>query len=162
VYSNRQVALNEAQSSTDIAAVRDLFVEYAEWLGFSLAYQNFDEELASLPGKYARPTGRLLVARIDGAPAGCGAIRRLEPSVCEMKRLFVKAEFRGCGLGRRLAEKLIGDARDLGYSAMRLDTVAEKMGDAVRLYKALGFYEIPAYYPNALAGTLYFELRLRD
>jgi ribosomal protein S18 acetylase RimI-like enzyme len=77
-----------------------------------------------------------------------------------MKRLFVKPEFRGCGLGRRLAEKLIGDARSMGYSAMRLDTVAEKMGDAVRLYKALGFREIPAYYSGARAGTLYFELRL--
>ena len=154
------IVIAEAKSPAEIAAVRKLFVEYAEWLGFSLAYQNFDDELASLPGKYAGPTGRLLLARVDDAPAGCGAIRQLELSVCEMKRLFVKPEFRGCGLGRKLAEKLISNAREMGYSTMRLDTVAEKMGNAVRLYEALGFREIPAYYPNARAGTLYFELRL--
>jgi putative acetyltransferase len=156
----QKLTLTEARSPGDITAVHELFLEYAEWLGFSLAYQNFDDELASLPGKYAAPTGRLILARVDNVPAGCGAIRKLEPPVCEMKRLFVRPEFRGCGLGRKLVETLVGDARILGYSAMRLDTVAEKMGDAVRLYKALGFYEIPAYYPHALAGTLYFELRL--
>jgi putative acetyltransferase len=157
-----KVTLTEAQTPADIIAVRELFIEYAAWIGFSLAYQNFEQELASLPGKYAGLTGRLLLARVDEAPAGCGAIRQLEPSVCEMKRLFVKPGFRGCGLGRTLAEKLIGGARGMSYSVMRLDTVAEKMGDAMRLYKALGFYEIPAYYPGARAGTLYFELRLDD
>jgi ribosomal protein S18 acetylase RimI-like enzyme len=160
MHPRGRLAITQAQSPAEIAAVRELFVEYAAWLDFSLAYQNFDQELASLPGKYAGPTGRLLLARVDEAPAGCGAIRQLESSVCEMKRLFVKPEFRGCGLGRKLAEALIGDARGMGYAVMRLDTVAEKMGDAVRLYKALGFYEIPAYYPNARSGTLYFELRL--
>ena len=155
-----KLAITEAQSPADITAVRELFVEYAAWLGFSLAYQNFDEELASLPGKYAGPGGRLLLASAEGVPAGCGAIRQLEPLVCEMKRLFVRPEFRGCGLGQTLAKTLIGDARRMGYSAMRLDTVAERMGDAVRLYRSLGFREIPAYYPNARSGTLYFELRL--
>jgi putative acetyltransferase len=157
-----KVTLTEAQTPADIIAVRELFIEYAAWIGFSLAYQNFDEELASLPGKYTAPSGRLILARVDSAWAGCGAIRQLETPVCEMKRLFVRPEFRGCGLGRRLAERLISDARELGYSAMRLDTVAERMGDAVRLYKALGFYEIPAYYSYARSGTLYFELRLDD
>lgn len=156
------VTFTAARTRADIIAVRELFIEYAAWIGFSLAYQNFDEELASLPGKYAEPTGRLLLARVEDAPAGCGAIWQLEPSVCEMKRLFVKPEFRGCGLGRRLAEKLISDAREIGYSAMRLDTVAEKMQDAVRLYNVLGFHEIPSYYSGARAGTLYFELRLND
>ena len=160
MHSSGKVVLREARSSAEIAAVRALFVEYSAWLGFSLAYQNFDEELGSLPGKYAAPAGRLLLARIDGIPAGCGAIRRLEPAVCEMKRLFVKPEFRGYGLGRKLAQALIAEAREIGYSAMRLDTVAEKMRDAVRLYKALGFREIPAYYSGGRAGTLYFELRL--
>jgi GNAT superfamily N-acetyltransferase len=155
-----KVVFTEAISPPEIGVVRELFVEYAAWLGFSLAYQNFDEELASLPGKYAGPRGRLLLASVEDAPAGCGAIRQLEPSVCEMKRLFVRQEFRGCGLGRKLAETLIGDARGMGYAVMRLDTVAEKMRDAVRLYKSLGFREIPAYYPNAPSGTLYFELRL--
>jgi putative acetyltransferase len=160
VHPPGKLAITEAQSPADIAAVRELFIEYATWLGFSLAYQNFDDELASLPGKYAGPRGRLLLASAEDAPAGCGAIRQLEPLVCEMKRLFVRPEFRGCGLGQTLAKTLIGDARRMGYSAMRLDTVAEKMGDAVRLYKSLGFREIPAYYPNARSGTLYFELRL--
>ena len=160
VHPPGKLAITEAQSTADIAAVRELFIEYAAWLGFSLAYQNFNQELASLPGKYAGPSGRLLLARVDEVPAGCGAIRQLEPLVCEMKRLFVKPDFRGCGLGRKLAETLIGDAREIGYSTMRLDTVAEKMGDAVLLYKALGFHEIPAYYPGARAGTLYFELQL--
>jgi GNAT superfamily N-acetyltransferase len=156
------VTLTEAQSPADVTAVRGLFIEYAEWLGFSLAYQNFDEELALLPGKYAAPTGRLILARVDSAPEACGAIRQFEADVCEMKRLFVRPEFRGFGLGRTLAGTLIRDARDLGYSIMRLDTVAEKMGEAVRLYKALGFYEIPAYYANAPVGTIYLELRLRE
>jgi putative acetyltransferase len=155
-----KVTLTEAQAPADIIAVRGLFIEYAAWIGFSLAYQNFDQELASLPGKYAGPTGRLFLACVDDAPAGCGAIRQIEPSVCEMKRLFVRREFRGFGIGRKLAETLIGEARKMGYSAMRLDTVAEKMGDAVQLYRALGFREIPAYYSGARAGTLYFELRL--
>jgi GNAT superfamily N-acetyltransferase len=156
------MTLMEARSPADITAVRELFTDYAAWLGFSLAYQNFDEELASLPGKYGGATGRLLLACVDDAPVACGAIRQLEASVCEMKRLFVRPEFRGFGLGRALVEKFISDARDLGYSIMRLDTVAEKMGEAVRLYKTLGFYEIPAYYPNAPAGTIYLELRLRE
>jgi len=160
MHLSGKVVLAEAISPAEIAAVRELFVEYSAWIGFSLAYQDFDQELASLPGKYAGPAGRLLLARIDDVPAGCGAIRHLEPAVCEMKRLFVKPEFRSYGLGRMLAEKLIDDARGMGYSVMRLDTVAAKMGDAVRLYKALGFHEIPAYYSGARAGTLYFELRL--
>jgi GNAT superfamily N-acetyltransferase len=156
------ITLTEARSPADITAVRELFTEYAAWLGFSLAYQNFDEELGSLPGKYGGATGRLLLARVDDSPAACGAIRQLEVSVCEMKRLFVRPDFRGFGLGRALVEKLINDARDLGYSIVRLDTVAEKMGEAVRLYRALGFYEIPAYYLNAPAGTIYLELRLHE
>jgi putative acetyltransferase len=160
MHPSGQLVLAEARSPAEIAVVRELFVEYAAWVGFSLAYQNFDEELASLPGKYAGPRGRLLLACVGDASAGCGAIRQLESSVCEMKRLFVRPEFRGCGLGRMLANKLIRDALGMGYAVMRLDTVAEKMGDAVRLYKTLGFREIPAYYPNAQSGTLYFELRL--
>lgn len=155
-----ELVVTEARSLADIAAVRELFVEYAAWLGFSLAYQNFDEELRSLPGRYARPDGRLLLASVGGAPAGCGAIRRLDQAACEMKRLYVRPNFRCLRLGRQLAERLIADARAGGYSTMRLDTVPEKMGDAVRLYESLGFREIPAYYPGARPGTQYFELGL--
>jgi GNAT superfamily N-acetyltransferase len=114
MHSPGIVALTEAQSPADITAVRELFIEYAVWLGFSLAYQNFGEELTSLPGKYTAPNGRLILARVDDAPAACGAFRQLHASVCEMMRLFVKPEYRGGGLGRRVAEKLIGDARVLG------------------------------------------------
>ena len=154
------VILARAQSSADIAIARELFLEYAAGLGFPLDYQNFDEELASLPGNYATPGGMLLLARVDDKPAGCGAIRQLEPATCEMKRLYVRPEFRRLGLGRRLANQLFAEARTIGYHAMRLDTVAEKMGEAVSLYKSLGFREIPAYYLKARAGTLFFELRL--
>jgi putative acetyltransferase len=154
------VEIVQAASPADIAAVRELFLAYAGWLGFSVAYQKFDEELSALPGSYAGPRGRLLLARVNGAAAGCGAIRKLEPGVCEMKRLYVRDAFRGFGLGRGLAERLIAEARGIGYWAMRLDTVPEKMGEAARLYGALGFQEIPAYYAGARRGTLYFELPL--
>lgn len=154
------VEIVQAASPADIVAVRELFLAYAAWLGFSLAYQKFDEELAALPGGYARPHGRLLLGRVNGAAAGCGALRKIGPGVCEMKRLYVRDSFRGFGLGRGLAEKLIVEAQGIGYTAMRLDTVPEKMGDAVRLYRTLGFQEIPAYYAGARPGTLYFELPL--
>jgi ribosomal protein S18 acetylase RimI-like enzyme len=156
----RNITLRQANSPENFAAARQLFEEYAAWLGFSLAYQNFDDELACLPGKYAGPTGRLLLARVGDALAGCVAMRPLEPGICEMKRLYVRPEFRAHGLGRRLAEHLISEARSIGYSRMRLDTIPEKMAEAVHLYTALGFYEIPAYYQNARPGTLYFELPL--
>lgn len=160
MQSNPTIVITEACSLADIVAVRELFIEYAAWLGFSLAYQNFEEELRSLPGRYARPDGRLLLASVGGAPAGCGAIRRLDRERCEMKRLFVRPDLRGLRLGWQLAERLIADARAAGYSAMRLDTVPEKMGDAVRLYNSLGFHEIPAYYAGARPGTQYLELNL--
>jgi len=158
--ASAKIELTEAKLATDMSAVRELFIEYAKWLGFSLAYQNFQGELASLPGKYANPRGRLLLARVDGEAAGCGAMRPLDDSTCEMKRLFVRPSFRGLGLGRKIAEELIASAREVGYDAMRLDTLPDKMGEAVRMYWSLGFYEISAYYANAPAGTVYFETRL--
>jgi putative acetyltransferase len=149
-----------ANSPDEIAAVRQLFEEYAAWLGFSLDYQGFPKELAELPGAYGPPAGRLLLAYCDGAPAGCGALRPLQPDICEMKRLFVRSAFRGHKLGATLANRLIEDARVAGYKFMRLDTVPDRMGDAVRLYGTLGFYEIPAYYNSSQPGTKYFELQL--
>jgi ribosomal protein S18 acetylase RimI-like enzyme len=155
-----EITIAVADAPNDIAAARELFVEYAEWLGFSLCFQGFDKELATLPGKYAAPVGRLLLARCDGRLAGCGALHPLEPGICEMKRLYVRPEFRGRRLGLMLAERLIADARQIGYDFMRLDTLPNKMGDANKLYRSLGFYEIPPYYNNPQPEVCYLELRL--
>jgi ribosomal protein S18 acetylase RimI-like enzyme len=154
------VTISPAQSGADIAQAQELFEEYAAWLGFSLCFQNFDQELATLPGKYAPPSGRLLLAHVDGALAGCGALRALEDGVCEMKRLYIKPEFRGRGIGRKIAERLIEEARAIGYALMRLDTEPQRMPEANRLYRELGFYKIPAYYHNPRADVCYLELRL--
>jgi ribosomal protein S18 acetylase RimI-like enzyme len=135
--------------------------EYAAWLGFSLCFQGFDQELAALPDKYASPSGRLPLARCDDVVVGSGALRPLEPGTCEMKRLYVRPEFRGRQLGLKLAQRLIDEARLIGYDFMRLDTVPKPMADANRLYRSLGFYEIAAYYNNPQPEVSYLELRLR-
>ena len=148
--------------AADLEAVRELFVEYAQSLGFSLCFQSFDQELASLPGKYAPPHGALLVATKNDRYAGCVALRALdrEHGICEMKRLYLRPESRGSGFGRNLALAIIERARGLGYSAMRLDTVAGVMDDAIALYHRLGFREIAPYVNNPIAGALYMELAL--
>jgi putative acetyltransferase len=150
----------QAQSPTQIAQVRELFLEYAQSLGFSLCFQNFDQELAGLPGDYAPPEGRLLLANSDGEPAGCVALHRLTEEICEMKRLYLRPRFRGKGAGRALAETVIAQAQTQGYRRMRLDTVEPVMKDAVKLYRQLGFEEIAPYRPNPVAGALYMELLL--
>jgi putative acetyltransferase len=144
----------------DIPQVRKLFLEYAQSLGFSLCFQNFDQELAGLPGEYSPPHGRLLLAMVAQEFAGCVALRRLEPGICEMKRLYLRPAFRGRGLGRALAENIIAEARQIGYPRMRLDTVEPVMKDAVALYRGLGFTEIAPYRANPIPGTLYMELQL--
>jgi len=159
---NPQHSITQADSPEDIAEVRTLFLEYAKWLGFSLCFQGFEQELASLPGKYAPKGGRLLLARFNGAVAGCGALRPLEPGICEMKRLYIRPQFRGLGLGLKLATRLIDEARLIGYERMRLDTIPTQMADAHRMYLKLGFYEIPAYYENPQANPCYMELRLSE
>jgi GNAT superfamily N-acetyltransferase len=156
-----QIAITVAKSQEDIAAARELFLEYAQWLGFSLCFQGFDQELATLPGKYGYPAGRLLLARCDEVLAGCGALRPLQESICEMKRLYVRPAFRGRRLGLALAERLIQEAKDIGYEFMRLDTVPSQMADANRMYRGLGFYEIAPYYKNPQPDVSYLELRLR-
>lgn len=160
--SAKQAALSivEAKTTTQIEQARALFLEYAESLGFSLCFQSFDQELAELPGDYAPPAGRLLLAEKDGRALGCVALHRLDEETCEMKRLYLRPELRGSGAGRLLAEHIIAEARSIGYRRMRLDTVAGKMDAAISLYRRLGFREVPAYRPNPIPGALYMELSL--
>lgn len=148
--------LRQAASPADVAAARALFEEYQLSLGFSLCFQNFDAELASLPGAYAPPEGRLLIALAGGAPAGCVALRRIEEGICEMKRLWVGSAFRGTGLGRRLAETVMAEARLIGYRAVRLDTLPS-MTAAQSLYLSLGFRDIPPYNDHPIEGTRFME-----
>ena len=146
---------------TDLPALTQLFRAYASALPIDLGYQGFDDELASLPGKYAPPDRALLIARdASGAPLGCVAMRPLEPGVCEMKRLYVAPEGRGQGLGKQLALAIIEAARARGYAEMRLDTLAS-MGEAQALYRTLGFTKIRAYYKTPIAGTVFMRLKLR-
>ena len=136
----------QAQSETEIAQVRELFGEYVTWLGINLCFQNYDKEVADLPGEYAPPHGRLLLALDDdGAVAGCAALRSLGNGVCEMKRLFVRPAFRGQRLGWRLAEMVLDEARALGYERIRLDTLPGKMDRAIAMYRVLGFKDIAPY-----------------
>jgi ribosomal protein S18 acetylase RimI-like enzyme len=153
------LSITEAKAAPDIAAARELFEEYAASLGIDLCFQDFEKELATLPGSYAPPAGRLLLARYGNEIAGCVALRPLEPDVCEMKRLYVRPEFRGRRLGRLLAEAITREAGIAGYLRMRLDTLPTMVG-ALALYQRLGFREIPPYRSNPIGGTLFLELQL--
>lgn len=155
------VEIKQAETAADIALAKDLFREYEAWLGLDLCFQGFEEELANLPGKYAPPQGRLYLARVDRNVAGCIALRPLGSGACEMKRLYVSEEFRGMRIGKLLIERVIEDARTIGYATMRLDTFPPKMGKAVQLYESYGFRKIPPYYNNPNDGVLFMELDLR-
>ena len=149
----------EALDAQAVEACRRLFVEYQQGLGVSLCFQGFDHELATLPGDYARPRGRLLLARISGELAGCVALRPLADGAAEMKRLYVRAAFRGMGLGRTLAECAIDEARSLGYRALRLDTLPAML-EAQRLYAELGFVDTAPYNDNPVDGVRFLALDL--
>ena len=150
----------QVESPAQTTKARELFLEYAKSLGFSLCFQNFDQELASLPGDYAPPDGRLLLAEYENQLAGCVALHKLDDGLCEMKRLYLRSQFRGKGLGRALADRIIAEARQIGYRRMRLDTVEPVMKDAVAMYRKIGFREIDSYRANPMPGTLYMELLL--
>lgn len=139
--------------------VRTLFREYHKMLGVDLCFQNYEEELASLPGKYLPPDGRLYLIYLEDKLAGCIALRRFDATRCEMKRLFVRPQFRGLRLGQILAQRIIDDAKAIGYQAMVLDTL-KSLESAVTMYHRMGFQEVPPYYDNPLEDVLYFELTL--
>jgi ribosomal protein S18 acetylase RimI-like enzyme len=149
----------EIKTKGDLFEVRNLFEEYAASLGIDLDFQGFDEELAELPGEYGSPDGCLLLALWKGQVAGCVALRKFSPGICEMKRLYTKPQFRGLGIGRALCEEVIGWARRLGYERMRLDTLPS-MEEAKGLYGSLGFREIEPYRFNPVEGASFMELTL--
>jgi GNAT superfamily N-acetyltransferase len=151
--------ITPARSESDIACVRGLFVEYAESIGIDLEYQGFSKELATLPGKYAPPAGELLIATVNGQPAGCVALRSLDSATLEMKRLYIRPSSRGLGLGKQLVESAIAAARQRGFAELRLDTL-ESMAAARALYASLGFAEIPPYGDAHIPGTKFYALVL--
>jgi GNAT superfamily N-acetyltransferase len=153
------VSVTIMSSEEELREARALFEEYAQSLDFDLGFQGFERELAELPGRYAPPSGRLLLARVDEAIAGCVALREIESGVCEMKRLFVRPRFTGHGVGRRLARAIIDEGRAAGYRTMKLDTVP-RMKAAIGLYASLGFESTPPYTDNPIAGALFMKLRL--
>jgi carbonic anhydrase len=153
--------LIQADTAETIDHARRLFLEYQAWLQIDLCFQNFEKELANLPGEYVPPDGRLWLAYEESQLAGCVALRRIDDGVCEMKRLFLREEFRGRGLGRQLIEAIIQEASRIGYERLRLDTLPPKMKDAIELYRSYGFKEIAPYYENPVAGAMFMELGLR-
>lgn len=154
--------INPVRSPEDLAATMALFEAYAASLGINLSYQNFVEEMAAMPGKYAPPKGVLLLARgAGGTPLGCVGLRPLEDNCCEMKRLYVTPQGRGLGLGKALAERVVAEARRIGYREMRLDTLPS-LTAAVALYERMGFARIAAYYDTPIPGTIFMALPLHS
>ena len=167
--SAKRVEVLQASTPAHIAHAKSLLLEYANALDFDLCFQRFDAELANLPGDYAPPSGRLLLAYINDEPAASialhawSAIAHPTPpghNICEMKRLYVRPQFRGHRLAHQLIDRLIAEGRAIGYTHMRLDTVVSTMDAAINLYREYGFYEIAPYRPNPQPRVLYFELKL--
>ncbi|EDV23093.1 Acetyltransferase [Trichoplax sp. H2] len=143
----------------DLEEIRSLFREYENFLEVDICFQGFEEELQTLPGKYAQPKGRLLLARKNDIIAGCVGLRELQPGICEMKRLYVRPKFQGKNLGRKLVKRIIQEAQNIGYTRMRLDSLG-KLKAALSLYKSLGFRETRPYYDNPLSNVVYLQLDL--
>jgi putative acetyltransferase len=158
--SVKNVQTRLVQTPEHLAATRLLFEEYAASLSESVCLQNFAEELAALPASYAPPKGRLLLATVDDASAGCVALRLLSDEYAEIKRLYVRPNFRGFGVGKQLMKAVLNEAKNIGYKSMRLDTLPKEMAAAVEMYRAFGFTEIPPYMKNPVAGALCMELDL--
>lgn len=151
--------IKDVGSAADMGIVRELFEEYAAWLGVDLCFQGFQQELESLPGPYARPGGFIFLAKCGGEPAGCIALKPLPDGACEMKRLYVRPTFRGTGLGRRLVQLCLDEATAIGYEVMRLDTL-RRMEAAISLYRSFDFSECGGYYNNPLDDVVYMERAL--
>jgi GNAT superfamily N-acetyltransferase len=149
----------EAQTAEQLATIRELFREYADSLGVDLCFQDFERELATLPGKYVAPEGRLYLALEDGKAAGCAGLRKISPEAGELKRVFVRPAFRGKGIGRRLVLAVVEAARKNAYRRLRLDTLPS-MKRAQELYRAMGFKPIEAYNNNPVPGAEFLELTL--
>jgi ribosomal protein S18 acetylase RimI-like enzyme len=156
-----RVEVREATFPDDLVVVRALFEEYAAGVGVDLCFQGFADELAGLPGRYARPGGGVWLATEGGGAAGCVALRPLADGACEVKRLYVRPAFRGTGLGRTLAERVLAEAAAMGYRRVLLDTLPSMAG-AIRLYRALGFEEVPAYCHNPVPGALFLGRNLAE
>jgi len=154
--------LTQVQSDEEVHKARELFEEYAASLGISLCFQNFDKELAELPGDYVPPNGRLFLADENDRTAGCVALRRIGEGIGEMKRLYVRPQFRGQGLGRNLTRAVIEAAREIGYHVIRLDTLPGKMDPAIAIYRSLGFKNIEPYYNNPVPDAAFMELLLDE
>ena len=149
----------QAKTEKHLEAIGELFTEYVHSLGFELDFQDYENEFAELPGEYAPPDGRLILAIVDGDAVGCIGLRKIDDTICEMKRMYVRPDFRGKGIGRSLAEIVIEEARKIGYKAMRLDTI-DTMNEATFLYRSLGFKEIAPYRHNPMDGAMFMELNL--
>ena len=155
------VQIIQAGTNEEVAQARALFEEYASSLDFDLYFQNFQEELAGLPGDYAAPHGCLLLAWHGDQVAGCVALRKIEGDICEMKRLYARPAFRNRGVGKSLSRAIIAEAKKRGYSRMRLDT-GPAMKEAQALYEAQGFKIIPPYCHNPIPGAVFLELNLKS
>jgi ribosomal protein S18 acetylase RimI-like enzyme len=151
------IVLKQPVSQNEISTARALFIEYQQYIGIDLCFQNFNEELANLPGDYAPPSGRLYIAYDDDVPLGCVGLRKLDDTTCEMKRLYVKPSHRGKKLGKLLVETIIVDAKEIGYKRMVLDTLS-RMKEAVAMYRKFGFKEIPQYCNDPLEDAIFMEL----